>query len=66
MESNKAILENKIDFIIAHRINTIKDANLIVFIDDKQIVEMGNHQELIKKHGYYYNLYMSKEKVLNN
>jgi len=66
MEANKVILENKISFVIAHRINTIKDADLIVFIDDKQIVEMGTHQELIEKHGYYYNLYMSKEKVLNN
>ncbi len=66
MEANKVILENKISFVIAHRINTIKDSDLIVFIDNKQIVEMGTHQELIEKHGYYYNLYMSKEKVLNN
>lgn len=66
MEANKVILKNKISFVIAHRINTIKDADLIVFIDNKQIVEMGNHDELIEKHGYYYDLYMSKEKVLNN
>ena len=62
MEANKVILKNKISFVIAHRINTIKDADLIIFIDDKKIIEMGNHKELIKKHGYYYNLYMSKEK----
>ena len=61
MEANKEILKNKISFIIAHRINTIKDADLIIFIDNKNIVEMGTHEELIKKHGYYYNLYMSKE-----
>ena len=61
MEANKVILKNKISFVIAHRINTIKDADLIIFIDDKKIIEMGNHEELIKKHGYYYNLYMSKE-----
>ena len=66
MEANKTILENKISFVIAHRINTIKNADLIIFIEDKQIVEMGTHQELIEKHGYYYNLYMSKEEVLNN
>ena len=58
MEANKTILENKISFVIAHRINTIKNADLIVFIDDKKIVEMGNHQNLIEKHGYYYNLCM--------
>lgn len=62
MEANKVILKNKISFVIAHRINTIKDADLIIFIDDKKIIEMGNHKELIEKHGYYYNLYMSKEK----
>lgn len=66
MEANKVILKNKISFVIAHRINTIKDADLIIFIDDKKIVEMGNHEELIEKQGYYYNLYMSKEKVQNN
>lgn len=66
MEANKVILENKISFVIAHRINTIKDADLIIFVDNKQIVEMGTHEELIDKQGYYYDLYMSKEKVTNN
>ncbi len=61
MEANKEILNNKISFVIAHRINTIKNADLIIFIDNKKIVEMGNHEELIKKQGYYYNLYKSKE-----
>lgn len=61
MESNKVILKNKISFVIAHRLNTIKNADLIIFIDDKKIVEMGNHEELIEKQGYYYNLYMSRE-----
>lgn len=65
MKATKEILNNKISFVIAHRLNTIKNADLIVFIDDKKIVEMGNHKELIAKHGYYYNLYMSKE-VLND
>lgn len=62
METNKIILKNKISFVIAHRINTIKDADLIIFIEDKHIVEMGTHDELIEKQGYYYNLYMSKER----
>lgn len=59
----RAILKNKISFVIAHRINTIKDADLIIIIDNKQIVEMGTHEELIEKQGYYYDLYMSKEKI---
>lgn len=66
MEANKMILKNKISFVIAHRLNTIKSADLIVFIDNKKIVEMGSHEELIKKHGYYFNLYMSKQEVISN
>lgn len=61
MRATKEILNNKISFVIAHRLNTIKNADLIVFIEDKNIVEMGTHEELIEKQGYYYNLYMSKE-----
>ena len=61
MNATKEILNKKISFVIAHRLNTIKNADLIVFIEDKNIVEMGTHEELIAKHGYYYNLYMSKE-----
>lgn len=61
MEANKVILNSKISFIIAHRINTIKDADLIIFIDNKHIVEMGTHEELIQKQAYYYNLYMSRD-----
>ena len=61
MNATKKILNNKISFVIAHRLNTIKSSDLIVFIEDKNIVEMGTHEELITKQGYYYNLYMSKE-----
>lgn len=63
IEANKIILKNKISFVIAHRINTIKDADLIIFIDDKNIVEMGTHKKLMEKQGFYYNLYMSKEQT---
>ena len=61
MKATKEVLNNKISFVIAHRLNTIKNADLIVFIENKNIVEMGTHDELIEKQGYYYNLYMSKE-----
>ncbi len=63
MKATKEMLNNKISFVIAHTLNTIKNADFIIFIDDKKIVEMGKHEELIEKHGYYYNLYMSKGKI---
>lgn len=66
MKATKEILNNKISFVIAHRLNTIKNADLIIFINNKKIVEMGTHEELIKKHEYYYNLYMSKEQITHS
>ncbi len=63
MKATKEILNNKISFVIAHRLNTIKNADLIIFIENKKIVEMGTHEELIEKHEYYYDLYMSKEQL---
>lgn len=61
MKATKEILSNKISFVIAHRLNTIKNSDIIMFIDNKQIVEIGTHDELIEKRGYYYNLYMSNK-----
>ena len=61
MNATKETLNNKISFVIAHRLNTIKNSDLIVYIEDKSIIEMGTHDELISKKGYYYNLYMSKQ-----
>lgn len=63
MEANKVLLKNKISFVIAHRLNTIKNADLIIFMDNKKIVEMGTHKELLDKHGYYFDLYMSKGEI---
>lgn len=60
MKATKEMLKNKISFVIAHRLNTIKNSDLIMFLEDKKIVEIGTHKELIEKHGYYYNLYMSR------
>lgn len=63
LKATKEILDNKIAFIIAHRLNTIKNSDLIIFIEDKHIVEIGKHDELIEKQGYYYNLY--KNRIIN-
>ncbi|EJT6164280.1 ABC transporter ATP-binding protein [Clostridium perfringens] len=44
-------------FIIAHRISGVKDADIILFVKDGEIVEMGDHESLLKKKGYYYSVY---------
>ena len=54
------LMKNHTSFIIAHRLSTIKNADLILVMDDGNIVEMGTHKELLKKKGYYANLYNSQ------
>ncbi len=54
------LMENRTSLIIAHRISTIQDADCIVVMDAGHIAEMGNHEELIKKKGKYYELYMTQ------
>ncbi|HII4417084.1 TPA: ABC transporter ATP-binding protein [Clostridium perfringens] len=44
-------------FIIAHRISGVKDVDIILFMKDGEIVEMGDHESLLKKKGYYYSVY---------
>lgn len=63
MKATNEMLSNKISFIIAHRLNTIKNSDLILFIDNAKIVEMGTHEELLKKEGYYYDLYTNAMKI---
>ena len=52
--------EGKTSFIIAHRLSTIKNADLILVMKDGNIIEQGNHDELIKENGFYANLYNSQ------
>lgn len=59
-EAMVKLMENRTTFIIAHRLSTIKDADTIMVIDNGQIVEAGNHEELLKRKGHYYNLYQSQ------
>ena len=54
------VLEGKTSFVIAHRLSTIKNADRILVIKDGKIIEEGNHRELIKEKGYYYNLYTNQ------
>ena len=51
------LLKGRTSFVIAHRLSTIHDADKIVVINGGRIVEQGNHDELIKKHGMYYTMY---------
>ena len=54
------LLKGRTSFIIAHRLSTIENADEICFIDHGQIVEQGNHAELLARHGAYYRLYESQ------
>lgn len=54
------LTEGKTSFIIAHRLSTIKNADIILVMKDGNIIEQGNHDELIKKNGFYADLYNSQ------
>ena len=54
------VLEGKTSFVIAHRLSTIKNADRILVIKDGKVIEEGNHRELLKEKGYYYNLYTNQ------
>ena len=54
------LTEGKTSFIIAHRLSTIKNADLILVVDNGNIIEQGNHGELMEKHGFYADLYNSQ------
>ncbi len=58
------LLAGRTSFIIAHRLSTIVNADRIMLIDQGRIVEMGTHQELIKKKGHYYRLFMAQFRFL--
>ena len=57
------LTEGKTSFIIAHRLSTIKNADLILVVNDGNIIEQGNHDELMKLNKFYANLYNSQFKL---
>lgn len=57
----ESLLKGRTSFIIAHRLSTIKNCDKIMFIQDGQIVEVGNHDELMAKQGAYYRLCRAQE-----
>jgi len=54
------LMENRTSFVIAHRLSTIRDADLILVMRDGDIVEAGNHEDLMKDNGFYTQLYNSQ------
>src|SRR5690554_4172020 len=54
------LMEGKTSFVIAHRLSTIVNADLILVVRDGNIVEQGNHQELLDQKGFYHRLYMAQ------
>jgi ATP-binding cassette subfamily B multidrug efflux pump len=56
------LMEGRTSFVIAHRLSTIRDADNVVVINNGEIVEQGRHQELLDRHGFFYNLYISQFK----
>lgn len=64
----KNIMKGRTSFVIAHRLSTIKNADLILVLKDGDIIEQGNHKELMEKGGFYENLYnsqFSEKQVVN-
>ena len=53
------LMKGRTSFVIAHRLSTIRDADLILVMKDGDIIEQGNHEELLEKRGFYYKLYNS-------
>jgi ATP-binding cassette subfamily B protein len=56
------LLKGRTAFVIAHRLSTIRNADMILVLKDGQIIERGQHDELLAKQGFYYDLYMSQFK----
>ena len=51
------VIKGRTSFVIAHRLSTIVDADVILVVQDGKIIERGRHRELMRKKGYYYDLY---------
>lgn len=56
----KKIMQGRTSFIVAHRLSTILDADLILVMNEGSVIEQGTHAQLMEKKGFYYNLYNSQ------
>lgn len=60
------LMEGRTAFVIAHRLSTIRSADQVLVIDDGCIIERGDHEDLLAQQGFYYNLYMSQYRRLDD
>ena len=60
------ILKNRTSIVVAHRLSTIKEVDKIIVIESGDIKEVGNHEQLLKKRGFYYKLYQMQYKNISN
>ena len=58
------LIQHRTAFVIAHRLNTIRNADIVLFVLDGRIVERGSHEELMDLHGHYHDLYTSQSRRL--
>ena len=56
----KRLMKGRTSFIVAHRLSTIRESDIILVMNDGDIIEQGTHEELLRKQGFYYNLYNSQ------
>ena len=54
------LMKGRTSFVIAHRLSTIRDADLILVMKDGDIIEQGNHDQLMAQNGFYAQLYLSQ------
>ena len=59
-EAMAELMKNRTSFVIAHRLSTIKDADIILVMKNGQVIEQGNHEELLLQKGFYADLYYSQ------
>ena len=59
-DAMRRVMQGRTSIVIAHRLSTIRDADMIVVMDQGRIVESGNHDELLRRKGKYYDLYMTQ------
>src|SRR5690625_6441082 len=60
-EALERLMEGRTSFVIAHRLNTIQEADEIIMLEHGKIIEQGNHEELLAQKGHYYELHQRSE-----